>query len=938
MRYIIGIDLGTTNSSVAYVDTQSQHAQIQQFLIPQLVAAGYIESLPTLPSFCYLCAPQEWPKGSIKLKWKDQEDFFVGKFAQEHGGKVPTRLVQSAKSWLCHAAANRREKILPFESNSSDTSQRISPVEASLRYLSHIKEAWNATLAKGDHTQEFEEQEIVLTVPASFDEIARRLTAEAALQAGIVHLTLLEEPQAAFYSWLAQNESTWQKQLPLGSTVLVCDVGGGTTDFSLIEVAGEQEKPQLRRMAVGDHLLLGGDNMDAALAHHVEPQLFKEEPSAFQWLQLKSEVRAAKEVLLDPKGTKKQQQIILQGSGASVIKNSLMADVFRDQTIKILQEGFFGQYEWKNALDVRKTTGMRTMGLPYDNEPSITKHLACFLSQGLANLDQIKGPDFVLFNGGTMKPLLFQEAILNSLQRWFPNTNAVQLSSYHLDLAVARGAAYYGKVRRGIGVKITGGTARGYYLGVDTKGANEQVVHRALTLLPRGSDEGTTYEPKETFLLRPNKPVSFQLYTSHVRLHDLSGDLIAIDPEQLQPLPPIHTILRFGKNKQDSSLGEQDKLDNSIPVHLAVHLNAIGTLEVSLRSLNTEHVWVLEFQLRSATGQEDSSQAALSKGKGKTSQDELFDQEFLVKSKKYISEAFSLNSSLKPENLMDSLEKMLQKPRRDWSLSIRRGLSEAVFKVADKRKLTLTHETRWWNLLGFLMLPGCGFPLDDFRIKELWKIILSESKTSVSEECQVQKWICYRRVAAGFNKGQQLQLAHELLLLILNKRNGKIEVKGKSDFSQYGEKIRALAALELMDLPMKIKVGEALVERITKGKPISADYWALGRIGARHLLNGTKVNVVPKDVCARWIDVLLALPELPESNVKELPFLISQLGRKTDSREINLSQVTVDKVLRHFADSPDLEMLEKCLLELTEMTEVEQDRIFGEHLPAGLLL
>lgn len=923
MRYIIGIDLGTTNSSVAYVDTESQHKQIQQYHIPQLVAAGYTEALSTLPSFCYLCSAEEWPKGSISLPWKEQQDYFVGKLAQVHGGKVPNRLVQSAKSWLCHAGADRRDNILPFEC--SDRAIRISPVEASVRYLKHLKESWNATLAKNDDSLAFEEQEIILTVPASFDEIARRLTAEVALQAGLSHLTLLEEPQAAFYSWLAQNESSWQKQLPLGATVLVCDVGGGTTDFSLIEVVGEADHPQLRRMAVGDHLLLGGDNMDAALAHEVEPQIFKEEPTAFQWLQLKSEVRAAKESLLASEANKQTHQITLQGSGASVIKNSRMAEMSRDQVLKILLDGFFGQYAWDEAIHMRKTTGIRSMGLPYENEPSITKHLARFLSQGLGDFKQKQGPDFVLFNGGTMKPQLFQAAILASLHSWFPSTELMQLSSYHLDLAVARGAAYYGKVRRGLGVKIVGGAARGYYLGLETKDAHGEVIHKALTLLPRGSDEGATYQPEQTFLLRPNTPVSFQLYTSHVRLHDLSGDLIEIDSEQLQALPPIHTILRFGKKTVEVNAPAY-----TIPVHLGVHLNAIGTLEVNLNSVHTDHRWVLEFQLRTAAGQESSLLPT-----GKTAQDEMFDKEYLSESKKIIEATFSPHGRVKPEGLMDALEKLLQKPRREWSISVRRGLSEAIIKVADHRKLTASHEARWWNMLGFLLLPGRGFPLDDFRIKEVWKIILSEGKTTVSEECQVQKWICYRRIAAGFSKGQQLHLAHELLPLILNKRNGKIEVKGKAEFSQYGEKIKAFAAQELIDLPLKIKVGDALINRIIHSSPISADYWALGRIGARHLFYGSKVNVVPKEICIRWIENLLALPE---SQPKDLAFAMSQLARKTDSRDINLTQNVVDKILNHFASSAEFDFLKKSLLELSEMSETEQDLIFGEHLPAGLQL
>lgn len=926
MRYIIGIDLGTTNSSVAYVDSQSQNKQIQQFRIPQLTAPGYTQDLPTLPSFCYLCAGDEWPKGSLALPWKERYDFIVGRLAQLHGAKVPTRLVQSAKSWLCHAAANRKENILPFES--TEESIRISPVEASKRYLSHLKEAWNDRVAKGDHTQEFEQQEIVLTVPASFDEVARRLTAEAASQAGLLHLTLLEEPQAAFYSWLAQHESSWHKELPLGTCVLVCDVGGGTTDFSLIEVTGTEEKRVLQRMSVGDHLLLGGDNIDAALAHSIEPQLFSEEPTALHWMQLKAEMRAAKEELLGEDNAKERFQVTIQSSGASVVGSTRTAEITRAEMLKILEEGFFGQYPWEEALNARKSSGMRAMGLGYESEPSITKHLARFLKQSSGGAGKIRAPDFVLFNGGTMKPPLFQEAVINALNLWFPEKKVGRLASYHLDLAVARGAAYYGKVRRGAGVKISGGAARGYYLGIDSQTADGALVRRAMTLLPRGSDEGATYEPEHSFFLRPNIPVSFQLYTSHVRLDDHSGEIVEIDPEQLQALPSIHTILRFGK-KKDS--GEQEEL---IPVHLSVHLNAIGIVEVKLKSQNTEHVWNLEFQLRTASGQEDSLSVL---GAGRN--DQLYDVAHLDASKKCIEETFSSGFKIKPARLPEALEQHLQQPRKEWSPSILRGLSEPVLNVAEKRKLSPEHEMRWWNLAGFLLLPGRGYPLDDFRLKELWKIILIDGKTSVSEETQIQKWICYRRVAAGFNKGQQLQLAHELLPLVLNKRSGKIEVKGKGEFHQYAEKLRALASFELIENAMKVKIGEALVERICSGEAISADYWALARIGARHLLYGSHSNVVPKEICAGWIETLLAVPrDRRNKNAKEFQFMITQIARKSDFREINLSKSSVDAILSFFSDAEGFTELRKVVTEFSPMSEQEQDLIFGEHLPPGLLI
>lgn len=475
MRYIIGIDLGTTNSCVGYVDTFNPKMTIRLFPIPQLVQAGYLEALETLPSFCYLAADQEWPPGSLNLPWQDQPNFFVGSFAQSQGARVPTRLVQSAKSWLCHSAVNRRDKILPFES--ANEAQRISPLEATTHYLRHIKESWNYLMAKGDPESEFEEQDIVLTVPASFDEIARMLTVEAAKMAGFVNMTLLEEPQAAFYSWISQHENSWDKYLKPHDCVLVCDVGGGTTDFSLIEVVETEGKLGFNRMAVGDHLLLGGDNMDAAIAHVLEAKLKEAgfpECSSIQWQQLRHEGRKAKETLLSNED--ESYHVLLQGSGSSVIHGSMSTQISRSEIQKLLGEGFFGKYSWQDALNMRKTTGFRSMGLPYEDDPSITKHLAAFLKQA-SGLDR-KIPDYVLFNGGAMKPVLFQEAILSSLSTWFPEKTPQILPSVSLDVAVARGAAYYGKARRGLGVKIGGGAARGYYLALDVQKETEASLKR----------------------------------------------------------------------------------------------------------------------------------------------------------------------------------------------------------------------------------------------------------------------------------------------------------------------------------------------------------------------------------------------------------------------------------------------------------------------------
>lgn len=928
MRYVIGIDLGTTNSCVAIVDTENSQLSIQPFRIPQLTALGGVDALAVLPSFCYLAAEHEWPLGALDLPWRPQTEYFVGRFAQEQGAKVPTRVIQSAKSWLCHAAANRRDKILPFEA--ADQAQRVSPVEATARYLRHIKEAWNHVMAQGDPASEFESQEIILTVPASFDEVARTLTVEAARLAGFIKMTLLEEPQAACYSWIAQHEAVWERQLHAGESILVCDVGGGTTDFSLLEVIDAGGKLGIQRMAVGDHLLLGGDNMDAALTHYLDEKLRQVAQSSYselsttQWLQLRYQARSAKEMLLAPKATAMDRyKVILQGTGAGVVSGSLTVDITREEVQKVLVDGFFGQFSWEEAAHLHKARGLRTMGLPYEDDPSITKHLAHFLRKSFSK-DFVKAPHYILFNGGVMKAPVFQKAILTSLATWF-SERAEVLSSYNLDLAVAHGAAYYGKVRRGLGVRIGGGAARGYYIAIQVKDADGVETSKALTLLPRGSEEGSVYEPDQLFWLTPNTPVSFQLYASHVRLHDKPGDLIAIDTSEMQALPPIHTVLRYGKQQLKTENQER------IPVHLWIGLTAIGTIELWLKSQKTEHQWALEFQVRSASGQENSL-AVLEEGR----QDEIFDANYLLAAKQLLQDLFAGTSKVRLEQTMEHLETLLERPRREWSLSVLRGLADAVLQQAPRRLCSPNYETRWWNLIGFFLRPGFGYALDDFRLKELWKIILVDLKTPPKTvDCQIQRWICYRRIAGGLNKGQQGQLASELLSTLINKKSGKIEVKGKADLYQYSEKIRVLGAFELLDTAIKIKLGNALLERIATGEGNAAECWTLGRLGARHLVYGSGANVVPKPIASQWVQILLRQDHLI---TEDLIFVLGQLSRKTDQRELNLPQEVITQVLEKFADHSHFARLQSLLLQESLLSELEQEQILGDRLPIGLTL
>lgn len=918
MRYLVGIDLGTTNCALAYIDVDKKHPVVQQFSIPQLTGVGRIENLSILPSFCYLSASDEWPKGSLRLPWGEESQIIVGYFAKIQGSKVPTRLVQSAKSWLCNSAANRRDKILPLEA--AELNQRMSPVEAAERYLVHLRNSWNRSIAKNDPLGVLEEQEIVLTVPASFDEVARKLTIEASQRAGFRHVTLLEEPQAALYSWLFKHQEDWSRLFKKGEKILVCDVGGGTTDFSLIEIDEKDGKLSFQRKAVGDHLLLGGDNMDMALARLFEQKLLNQGHSSLesdQWLRLLAEARRAKEALLGKElASGDQYTLVIQGSGSSVIGGSLSLAIEPKEIESFLLEGFFGFYPFAEASVPRRSRGMRTMGLPYEDDPSISRHLARFLKESGSE----SGVDYILFNGGAMKPAVYREAICQHLRVWFPEKTIKELPSVDFDLAVARGAAAYANVKRGVGVSIGGGIPRTYYLEVEVKSGTGSQIKKALTLIPRGSEEGYTYVSNESFALRTNTPVSFHLLTSHVRLDDQAGTLHAIEETEMQRLPSIQTILRFGKKQ----LGEDAQV--TIPVNVGIKLTPIGTVEIWLESKETTHRWELEFQIRSGVALENQGG-----GNQEPKPEETYASGYLDEAKQVLDRLFDAETAIKPRQIFERLEQALALPRKEWSLSIMRGLFDCLLKNREKRKNSLELEARWWNLAGFLMRPGYGYPLDDFRIKEMWKVILGELKQRKPDDIFIQMAICFRRIAGGLSKGQQIQLASLLMPSQLESKKNKDESRKGSENYLNSEKIRALAAMERLDLPLKIRIGQFLVERVAKGNATPGDYWSLGRIGARHLFYGSAAHVIPKEICSQWMETLL---KSTKKGDQWLLFLFSQLARKVDQRELNLSEALINQVLERYPD-PELE---KRLTKEMGWTEIEREELFGDQLPTGLII
>ncbi|KGS45924.1 hsp70 family protein [Burkholderia pseudomallei MSHR5613] len=606
-RYSIGIDLGTTHCGLSYVDlaaSDGEKTSLRVLPIAQLTAPGAIDAPNLLPSFLYLPHPSELAPGELALPWAAERDFAVGELARSRGAGTPIRLVSSAKSWLCHPGVDRRAGILP--SDAPPEVARVSPLDASVRYLSHLREAWNHAHPDAP----FDRQDVTVTIPASFDPAARELTAEAAQAAGYAHMTLLEEPQAALYSWIEKSGGAWRKDVRVGDIILVVDVGGGTTDLSLIAVVERDGNLELHRIAVGEHILLGGDNMDLALAHVVARKLAAQGTQADPW-QLRAltyACRGAKETLLgDPSAH--AVPLVVPSRGAKLIGGSIRTELTRAELTQTILEGFFPAVDASARPVSRTRAGLMQLGLPYAQDAGITRHLAAFLGRqagALAELDGLRHahdasasflhPSAVLFNGGVFKSPLLVERMLDTLNGWLAAEGAAParlLGGADLDLAVARGAAYYGYVKRGRGVRIRGGTARAYYIAVESAmpavpGLEPPI--QALCVAPFGMEEGTDAAlPPQEFGLVVGEPVRFRFFGSSVRRQDQVGTLLDFwAPDELQELDAIEATLPTAGRTP----GEV------VPVRLHARVTEAGTLELEAVQGGTHERWKVEFDVR----------------------------------------------------------------------------------------------------------------------------------------------------------------------------------------------------------------------------------------------------------------------------------------------------------------------------------------------------
>ncbi len=601
-RYIVGIDLGTTNSLISYIDTEkdtSEEPQSHIFRIPQVTDIGAVEESDFLPSFLYIPLESELSEGNLTLPWSAETPFVVGDFAKKRGAEVPARLVSSAKSWLCHTGVDRTSSILPWSAPESIT--KYSPLDVSSSYIEHIRLAWNHIMAKGNPENFLENQIVFLTVPASFDAVARNLTVEAAEKAGLSKVTLLEEPQAAFYSWIHKQKDEWREKVNVGDVIVVCDIGGGTTDFSLIEVTEEDGDLSLNRIAVGEHILLGGDNMDLTLAYAVRKRFSDKgiKLDSQQMFELIYNCRNAKERMLNDPECKAVPVTVL-GRGRSVVGGTLQEELDRLEVENIIIEGFFPITNIEDLPVERKAVGFKEIGLSYASDSAVTRYLSKFLKQHVQKIESEERsfihPTKILFNGGVTKASEIRNRIIDVLNGWLASDNGEPVSILEgddPDMSVAMGSSYYGFAKAGNGIRIRAGASRTYYVGIETSMPavpGMLIPIKTLCVVPFGMEEGTDAEiPGQEFGLVVGDQAVFRFLSSTIRKDDTVGEVLdEWDEDEIEELAPLETMLS-AEGIEEGTL---------IPVKLHSYLSEIGTLELWCESVDGQNKWKLEFHVR----------------------------------------------------------------------------------------------------------------------------------------------------------------------------------------------------------------------------------------------------------------------------------------------------------------------------------------------------
>jgi molecular chaperone DnaK (HSP70) len=948
-RYLIGIDLGTTNSVVAYTDSQ-QVADvafpIHVLPVPQLVEHGEVLTLPALPSFLYFPTEDELSAGAVSATWDEDPPMVTGVLAREQGALVPNRQVSSAKSWLSYPGVDRRAKILPAQAEQPQP--MISPVEASARYLMHLRDAWNSAMGT-DAEARFEHQDIVLTVPASFDEEARELTVEAARRAGLHQVTLLEEPLAAFYEWIAENRIApsggrssspypiregGNEDLRDGELILICDIGGGTTDFSLVNVRLVDGELQFERTAIGEHLLLGGDNLDFALARRVEEKLAEARLKDMkltlrQGYALRRNCCAAKERLLSDRSSGLSTvSVTVLGSSRAVVGESHSVELTREEVLQILTAGFLPITAPDEMPVHGRSTALRELGLPYASDPAITRHLAAFLTQAAVTMNGLPAnrrmarPDAVLFNGGFCVPAITRERIIDAISSWFggdssgwrPKLLNNEAAESTAESAVARGAAYYGLVRRGIGLRIRAGSARTYYIGWRSDDGLQGIC-----VLPAGVEEGSALpQLNREFSVLANRPVSFTLYSSHTR-HDAHGEVAALDEASVHRHAPLVTLLRYGKKMRD--------------VYLVVRLRAsfteVGTLEIWCESLDTPHRWRLQFELRGEEVQAQELETVRQPVATYPSAVAISDVavESAAQLIRGVLGGSADGDTMEPETLVHQMEAALGLKRESWPISVIRRLGDTLLQVAAGRRKSPRHEVRWLNLSGFCLRPGFGAPGDDARVNNLLTIASNALVFADDLQCQIEMLVLLRRISGGINASEQQALYRKYGRHAGHKK--KRRVNRQLDYEQW----RLVASLEHLAATIRVSLGQELLAKIRKEPGDTIWAWSLGRLGARIPLYGPRHSVVAREIAGEWLKVLLKL-----SFSATVASAIALLARRTDDRSRDIDEAIRDQASARLMALGGAEDIIPFLSSYVPPERADAVRSFGESLPPGLQL
>ncbi|ELI6427224.1 hsp70 family protein [Vibrio harveyi] len=929
-RFLVGIDLGTTNTVVAYCEITDnlEQSEVSLFDIDQLIGPGEVVRKPLLPSFRYHPAIGQISPSDLTLPWENEpvsgdiSNVIVGEWARELGAKVEGRQVSSAKSWLSHQAVDRSSDILPW-AGAQDV-DKVSPVIASASYLNHIRQAWNYR----HPSNKLEDQDVVVTVPASFDETARKLTLEAAELAGLKKIVLLEEPQAVCYDWYARHQQTAADELKELPLILVCDVGGGTTDLSLIEASfSSQDELALDRIGVGEHLMLGGDNLDLALAHLAESRFNQSKKlTAASLTKLIQQTRKAKENLLSASAPE-EVKITMLGSGSKLLGGTKSIGLSKQEVHQIALDGFFPLSDFSEVPDKRRSAVVE-FGLPYVADPAVSKHVAEFLTQhqqvsraalGLEDDKQNAIPVGLLLNGGVFNSELVTERVTTLLSDW-RGAPVTVLDNPHPDWSVALGAVAFGKARRGAQLKIGGGAARSYFLHLQEKNK----MGKALCLLAKGTEEGHEIRLSgRRFSLTLGEPVRFNLLTS---THDTltnntaiqNGVMVDVDPDLFAPLPPYITTLEGEGAELKANQKER------VEVQLACQLTEVGTLKMECVSAEDDSKrWELEFEVRNKQT-DDSEQVKL--------------HPKLNECKELIARLYSGNKksaeSKEIKTLAKDLEKKLGK-RDEWDFTTLRQLFDTFAQGRKRRRRSEQHEKNWLRLAGFALRPGFGDPTDSWRIEQVWGLYQQNIQFK-NHQGWTDWWVFWRRIAGGLSQEQQETILADIAkYLHPGAMKNPQSAKTAQDMG-YESMVRLSASLEHLEVEDKVLLATWFLSKaINHNQFEQAHWWAMGRLASRTPLYGSQHNVIPREQAEQW------LPKLLEQNWQKEPmiaFAAVMICRKTGDRLFDISDDYREQVLTKLKQSKVPESWVSLVEEVKELSESESKRIFGDALPSGLAL